>query len=86
MPNGYRPMSSAETSALKDWVRQGGTLIAHDNSAAQIARDNGIGQVRSIGDALDSAQDYDIALQRERLSTSDQLDMVAVSAHTKRCG
>jgi hypothetical protein len=75
MPNGYRPMSSAETSALKDWVRQGGTLIAHDNSAAQIARDNGIGQVRSIGDALDSAQDYDIALQRERLSTSDQLDI-----------
>jgi hypothetical protein len=81
MPNGYRPMSSAETSALKDWVRQGGTLIAHDNSAAQIARDNGIGQVRSIGDALDSAQDYDIALQRERLSTSDQLDITAVSAH-----
>ena len=81
MPNGYRPMSSAETSALKDWVKQGGTLIAHDNSAAQIARDNGIGQVRSIGDALDSAQDYDIALQRERLSTSDQLDMAAVSAH-----
>ena len=81
MPNGYRPMSSAETSALKDGVRQGGTLIAHDNSAAQIARDNGIGQVRSIGDALDSAQDYDIALQRERLSTSDQLDMAAVSAH-----
>ena len=81
MPNGYRPMSSAETSALKDWVKQGGTLIAHDNSAAQIARNKGIGQVRSIGDALDSAQDYDIALQRERLSTSDQLDMAAVSAH-----
>ena len=81
MPNGYRPMSSAETSALKDWVKQGGTLIAHDNSAAQLARDNGIGQVRSIGDALDDAQDYDIALQRERLSTSDELDTAAVGAH-----
>ena len=81
MPNGYRPMSSAETSALKDWVKQGGTLIAHDNSAAQLARDNGIGQVRSIGDALDNAQDYDIALQRERLSISDELDTAAVSAH-----
>ena len=81
MPNGYRPMSSAETNALKDWVKQGGTLIAHDNSAAQLARDNGIGQVRSIGDALDNAQDYDIALQRERLSTSDELDTAAVSAH-----
>lgn len=81
MPNGYRPMSSAETSALEDWVKQGGTLIAHDNSASQLARDGGIGQVRSIGDALDNAQDYDIALQRERLSTSDELDTVAVSAH-----
>ena len=81
IPNGYRPMSGAETSALKDWVKQGGTLIAHDNSAAQLARDNGIGQVRSIGDALESAQDYDIALQRERLSTSDALDTAAVSAH-----
>ena len=81
MPNGYRPMSSAETNALKDWVKQGGTLIAHDNSAAQLARDNGSGQVRSIGDALDNAQDYDIALQRERLSTSDELDTAAVSAH-----
>ena len=81
IPNGYRPMSSAETSALRDWVKQGGTLIAHDNSAAQLARDNGIGQVRSIGDALDNAQDYDIALQRERLSTSDALDTAAVSAH-----
>jgi len=74
-------MSSAETSALKDWVKQGGTLIAHDNSAAQLARDSGIGQVRSIGDALDNAQDYDIALQRERLSTSDELDTAAVGAH-----
>ena len=81
MPNGYRPMSGAETSALKDWVKQGGTLIAHDNSAAQIARESGIGQVRSIGDALDSAQDYDIALQRERLSTSEKLDTGAISAH-----
>ncbi|EHQ58301.1 Zinc carboxypeptidase [gamma proteobacterium HIMB55] len=81
MPNGYRPMSSAETSALRDWIKQGGTLIAHDNSAAQLARDSGIGQVRSIGDALDNAQDYDIALQRERLSTSDALDTTAVSAH-----
>lgn len=81
MPNGYRPMSSAETNALTDWVKQGGTLIAHDNSAAQIAKDGGIGQVRSVGDALESALDYDIALQRERLSTSDQLDMAAVSAH-----
>ena len=82
IPNGYRPMSSAETGVLKDWVEQGGTLIAHDNSAAQIAKDSGIGQVRSIGDVLNSGQDYDIALQRERLSKSEDLDTVAVNAHS----
>ena len=81
MPNGYRPMSSAETNALKEWINQGGTLIAHDNSAAQIARDSGIGNVRSVGDVLDNAQDYDIALQRERLSKSDALDLQRVTAH-----
>ena len=82
IPNGYRPMSSAETGVLKDWVEQGGTLIAHDNSAAQIAKDSGIGQVRSIGDVLNSGQDYDIALQRERLSKSEDLDTVVVNAHS----
>lgn len=82
IPNGYRPMSSAETSALKDWVKQGGTLIAHDGSAAQIAKDSGIGQVRTVGDVLDSAQDYDIDLQRERLSKSEALDTEAVNAHS----
>ena len=81
IPNGYRPMSGAEVRVLKEWVNQGGTLIAHDNSAAQIARDSGIGKVRSVGDVLDNAQDYDIALQRERLSKSDALDIQRVTAH-----
>ena len=81
IPNGYRPLGGSELEALRGWVRQGGTLIAHDNSAANLAREGGIGSVRTIGDALDDAQDYDIALQRELLATSEELDMAAVGTH-----
>ena len=81
IPNGYRPMSGAELGALRDWVKQGGTLVAHDNSAANLAREGGIGGVRTVGDSLTEAQEYDIALQREILATEDTLDVAAVAAH-----
>jgi hypothetical protein len=81
IPNGYRPMSGAELGALRDWVKQGGTLVAHDNTAANLAREGGIGGVRSVGDSLSEAQEYDIALQREILATDDALDMTTVAAH-----
>ena len=81
IPNGYRPMSGSELGALRDWVKQGGTLVAHDNSAANLAREGGIGGVRTVGDSLTEAQEYDIALQREILATEDTLDVAAVAAH-----
>ncbi len=79
MPNGYRPLSDAERSALTDWVKQGGTLIAHSQSAGALANENGIGSVRTIRDTFEKAADYDIALQRQRLSTSSAMDMQAVA-------
>jgi hypothetical protein len=82
IPNGYRPLSGSELGSLRDWVKQGGTLIAHDNSAANLATENGIGGVRAIKDAFSDAQSYDIALQREHLALSDELDVDAVSAHS----
>ena len=82
IPNGYRPLSGSELGSLRDWVKQGGTLIAHDNSAANLATEKGIGGVRAIKDAFSDAQSYDIALQREHLALSDELDVDAVSAHS----
>ena len=79
MPNGYRPLSDAERSALTDWVRQGGTLIAHSQSAGALASEEGIGSVRTVGDTFEKASDYDIALQRQRLSTLGAMDMQAVA-------
>lgn len=82
IPNGYRPLSGSELGSLRDWVKQGGTLIAHDNSAANLATEKGIGGVRAIKETFSNAQSYDIALQREHLALSDELDVDAVSAHS----
>jgi hypothetical protein len=82
IPNGYRPLSGSELGSLRDWVKQGGTLIAHDNSAANLATEKGIGGVRAIKETFSDAQSYDIALQREHLALSDELDVDAVSAHS----
>ena len=82
MPSGYRTLTSAERTALLDWVRQGGTLIAHGQSAGAVAQDEGLGSVRTIADTFDKAQDYDIALQRQRLASDSTVDMGLVNANT----
>ena len=80
MPNGYRPLSDTERLALKDWVKQGGTLIAHSQSAGALASEDGLGSVRVISDTFERAAEYDIALQRQRLSTSNHVDMQAAAS------
>ena len=37
MPSGYLEMSDYEVNALNDWIKQGGTLIAHNRSSRFIA-------------------------------------------------
>ena len=81
-PNGYRDLGAAEMNALREWVKQGGTLIAHDGSAATLATEGGIGTVRGIQDSLEKAQEYDLALQRQRLSQTVNIDTSAVNART----
>ena len=81
-PNGYRDLGAAEMNALREWVKQGGTLIAHDGSAATLATEGGIGTVRGIQDSLEKAQEYDLALQRQRLSQTVNIDTSAVNATT----
>ena len=82
VPNGYRAVSEAEQKVLSDWVKQGGTLIAHGNSAGSFASENGIGSVRKVQDTFEKRHDYDVAVQREWLASSDKLDTKAVASHT----
>lgn len=64
-------LSEGQKKALKTWVEQGGTLIAHQSSSASIAGKDGFGQVKTIDQTYDKAEDFDIALQREWLATQE---------------
>ncbi|GAA0854690.1 M14 family metallopeptidase [Aliiglaciecola litoralis] len=70
MPTGAK-LTDAQKTALKVWVEQGGTLIAHQSSAAVMAGKDGIGSVKTLDNTLAEAEDFDIALRREWLATQD---------------
>ena len=82
MPDGNRVLSENEIEVLNDWIKQGGTLIAHDNSSSIIASKNGLGSVTKIQDSLDKSIDFDIDLQREWLADKDNIDFNQVNSNT----
>ncbi|MGS2721267.1 M14 family metallopeptidase [Paraglaciecola aestuariivivens] len=61
-------LSDGQKKALTDWVKQGGTLIAHDSSSKALAAEKGIGKVKLVDNILAKPQSYDIALQRQWLA------------------
>ena len=75
MPSGSADLSESEVKALKIWVQQGGTLIAHGWSSNSLATEAGIGSVRRVQDSFEQASDYDLIIQREWLAQSDKLDV-----------
>ncbi|AJP42478.1 peptidase [Alteromonas australica] len=82
LPSGRVNFSNGQLAALKAWVQNGGTLIAHDRSAAALAKEDGIGTVRTLEGAFDKALDYDIALYREYLAESEAMSSSSVMSHT----
>ena len=77
IPNGYNPMSDFQIESLKNWVRQGGTLIAHNNSVRDIISRDGFGNVVNIQDSFENINDYNVDLHREILALSDNIDIDA---------
>ena len=82
MPDGNRILSDKELEVLNNWIKQGGTLIAHDNSSSIIASKNGLGSVTKIQNSLDKSIDFDIDLQREWLADKDNIDFDQVNSNT----
>ena len=82
MPSGYLEMSDYEISALNDWVKQGGTLIAHNRSSRFIASQESLGSVKQLNDVLDQSKDYNFDLLREIYSVEDDLDQESVLNNT----
>ena len=82
MPDGNRVLSENEIEVLNDWIKQGGTLIAHDNSSSIIASKKGLGSVTKIQNSLDKSIDFDIDLQREWLADKDNIDFDQLNSNT----
>jgi hypothetical protein len=79
MPSGYRNLSSSEITALKDWVKQGGTLIAHNSSTRRLLSQDSFSRVKEISDSFDSAHKYNVSLQREFLAKDTEVDKEIVN-------
>ncbi|MDB4661067.1 M14 family metallopeptidase [Gammaproteobacteria bacterium] len=75
MPSGYRSLNQGEISVLKEWVKQGGTLIANNGSTRMLVSDNSITNIKEVSDSFEKSHDYNIKLQREFLSKNTSIDL-----------
>ena len=66
-------LNDISKKSLNDWVRQGGTLIAHNFSTRSLIGNNGIGNVKHLRDTFDNSEDYNFDLQREIYSLEDDI-------------
>ena len=81
MPSGYRSINQSEISVLKDWVKQGGTLIANNGSTRMLVSDNSISSIKDVSDSFENSHDYNIKLQREFLSKNISIDLDYVNSN-----
>tara|TARA_B100000579_G_scaffold325372_1_gene275162 strand:- start:922 stop:3762 length:2841 start_codon:yes stop_codon:yes gene_type:complete len=72
VPSGWA-LDDNSKRLLNDWVRQGGTLIAHNYATRTLIGDNGIGNVKHLSDTFDKSEDYNFDLQREIYSLEDDI-------------
>ena len=75
MPSGYQNLSNSEMNSLKEWIRQGGTLIAHNGSSRSLSYENGLGSVRQVSGTFDKSEEYNMDLQREFGALNIEIDM-----------
>ena len=81
MPSGYRNLSSNEITALKEWVKQGGTLIANNGSTRRLISNKSFGNVKNISDTFDKSHEYNISLSREYLSQNINIDVNSTNSN-----
>ena len=82
LPTSYGSLSKAVQSTLQEWVKNGGTLIAHAQSSQALASKGGIAKVKTIENSFDKALDYDIALMREYMAVNEDVARQAAMSHT----
>ena len=82
MPSGSPRMNANNTKALMDWVAQGGTLIANNQSTRFLASNAEIGSVRMIQDTFENSNDYNFDLLRETSALSEEIDKANIQQYS----
>ena len=82
LPTSYGALDKKAQATLKDWVNDGGTLIAHSRSAAALAGKDGIAKVKTLENSFDKAFDYDVSLMREMMALDNEVATKATMSHT----
>ena len=75
LPSGNPDLSDYAKKMLIDWVKQGGTLIAHNNSTRTITNMDEFGNVKHLTQTFDNSNDYQIDLMREIYSKYEKIDI-----------
>ncbi len=79
IPSTWGPFLREHQAKISEWVESGGTLVAMDNSARQLAsEESGLSRVRQLPDVLDNLHDYEITLLREITARTEQVDTDAI--------
>ena len=81
LPTSYGALTKNVQATLNEWVKNGGTLIAHGRSTQALAGKDGIAKVKTIENSFENAVDYDISLMREYMALSDKVDTKATMTH-----
>ncbi|MEC8417278.1 MAG: peptidase, partial [Pseudomonadota bacterium] len=81
LPTSYGALTKNVQATLDEWVKNGGTLIAHGRSTQALAGKDGIAKVKTIENSFENAVDYDISLMREYMALSDKVDTKATMTH-----
>ena len=82
LPSGYPDMNNSELDNLSKWVRNGGTLIAHNRSTNFLSSNDGLGNAKQIQDIFEDVNDYKFDLMREIMALDDQINKEKINSNS----
>ncbi len=73
LPSGSQ-LNETVIKTLSDWIKQGGTLIAHNRSSRFLASEKGIGSVHQIQDSFEKSNELNIDYLKEIFSLDTNIN------------
>ena len=81
IPSGDENLLKSELLILKDWIKQGGTLIAHNRSTKKLVSQKEFSTVKDISTSFNESHKYNVDLQREFMSSNVEIDKKDINSN-----